>query len=186
MSKTQSLISLGLTGLAILLVIVFVSREMETVRSFIRGSGWIGVLVSIALYALLGFTPIPSEPLTVLLGTIYGPFVATLVAGTGNVLAAVMEYYVGRRLSHIANFEERRKRLPFGLGRFPVDSPPFLMLARMLPGYGPKFVSVLAGVYRVPMYRYLWTTAIPTFLGAAIFAYGGFGLLNLKPSLLPQ
>jgi uncharacterized membrane protein YdjX (TVP38/TMEM64 family) len=186
MSKAQSLISLGLTILVIILVMVFVSREMESVRSFIRNSGWIGVLVSIGLYALLGFTPIPSEPLTVLLGTIYGPLLATVVAGTGNVLAAVMEYFVGARLSHIANFEERRKHLPFGLGRFPVNSVPFLLLARMLPGYGPKFVSVLAGVYRVPMLRYLWTAAIPTFLGSAIFAYGGSGLQNLKPSIWPH
>jgi uncharacterized membrane protein YdjX (TVP38/TMEM64 family) len=180
-TKIQAVISLGLTMVVIVLVVVFISREMEQVRSFIRGSGWIGVLMSIALYALLGFSPVPSEPLTILLGTIYGPFTATIVAGTGNLLAAVMEYMVGRRLSHIASFEERRNRLPFGLGRFPVDSAVFLLVARMLPGYGPKFVSLIAGVYRVPMYRYLWTAAIPTFVGSAIFAYGGFGLLQMIP-----
>jgi uncharacterized membrane protein YdjX (TVP38/TMEM64 family) len=180
-SKPQLIISLGLTLLVIVLIIVFLSREMSAVRDFIRSSGWVGLLLSVALYGLLGFSPIPSEPLTILLGTIYGPLAATLVAGFGNLLAAVMEYIVGERLGNIASFEERRKHLPFGLGRFPVDSVPFLLIARMLPGYGPKFVSVLSGIYRVPIYRYLWTAAIPTFLGSAIFAYGGFGLLHLTP-----
>jgi len=31
-------------------------------------------------------------------------------------------------------------------------------------------------MYRVPIPRYLWTTAIPVFCGAVIFAYGGFGI----------
>ena len=33
------------------------------------------------LYGVLGASPIPSEPLTVLLSTVFGPFYATLAAG---------------------------------------------------------------------------------------------------------
>jgi len=165
----------------ILLLIVFISEKMEFVRNFIRSSGWIGLLISIALYGLLGLSPIPSEPLTVLLSTVYGPLTATLVSGFGNLLAAVMEYMIGEHIGNVASFEDRKKSLPFGLGKLPVNSIPFLLIARMLPGYGPKFVSIISGIYRVPMLRYLWTAAIPTFAGSAIFAYGGFGLLNLHP-----
>ncbi len=175
----QSWIVLGLTALAILFLMVFLSEEMEAVRAFIHQTGWIGLFLSIGLYGLLGFTPIPSEPLTVMLSTIYGPLTATLVSGTGNLLAAVMEYMVGTHLAEIADFEKRKASLPFGLGRLPVNSALFLLGARMIPGYGPKFVSVLGGVYRVSLWRYVWTAAIPTYLGSAIFAYGGFGLLHL-------
>jgi uncharacterized membrane protein YdjX (TVP38/TMEM64 family) len=153
---------------------------MVRVREFIAQSGWIGLVVSIGLYALLGASPIPSEPLTILLSSIFGPLSATLIAGTGNLLAALIEYYIGEHLGNVASFEKRRKNLPLGLGRFPVESPVFMIAARMLPGYGPKFVSVICGVYRVPLWRYIWTAAIPTFLGAAIFAYGGFSLLSLR------
>jgi len=180
-NKWGTLISFGLVIIAIFVLIFFVSKEMEAVRAFILSSGWVGLIISVALYGLLGLSPIPSEPLTVLLSTVYNPLTATLVAGSGNMLAAVMEYLIGERISSIASFEDRKRHLPFGLGRFPVDSVPFLLAARMLPGYGPKFVSLLSGVYRVPMYRYLWTAAIPTFLGSAIFAYGGFGLIQLVP-----
>ena len=166
--------------LVVLVLILIVSRDMEQIRDFIGSSGWVGLLVAVLLYGLLGASPIPSEPLTILLSTIYGPFTATLVAGIGNMLAALLEYFIGERLSNVTSFVHRKEKLPFGLGRFPVDSPMFLIAARMLPGYGPKFVSLIAGMYRVPMYRYLWTSAVPTFLGAAIFAYGGFGLINLS------
>jgi uncharacterized membrane protein YdjX (TVP38/TMEM64 family) len=165
--KSTAIINLGLTSLIILVLIFFISREMETVRAYIRHSGWIGLLVSVGLYGLLGLSPIPSEPLTVLLSTVYGPITATLVAGTGNLLAAWMEYSIGERIGNIASFEKRKEDLPFGLGK--------------LPGYGPKFVSILSGIYHVPTWRYLWTAAIPTFAGSFLFAYGGFELLNLHP-----
>ena len=43
--------------------------------------------------------------------------------------------------------------MPFGLGKFPVDSPSFLIGARVIPGYGSKFVSLISGFYRVLLLR---------------------------------
>lgn len=178
--KSQPIRVLVISLLILIILVFFISRDMDKIRAFIAGSGWVGLVVSIALYGLLGASPIPSEPLTILLSTIFGPFNATLVAGLGNLLAAVIEYYLGAKIGDAADFKTRREKLPFGLGKVSVDSPVFLIAARMMPGYGPKLVSVIGGVYRVPIWRYIWTAAIPTFLGAAIFAYGGFGLFSLR------
>lgn len=177
--KHQHWISLIVVLIIVIVAIFLLSRDMANIRKFIADSGWIGLAVSVLIYGLLGASPIPSEPLTVLLSTIFGPLNATIAAGLGNLLAALIEYYIGERISNVTDFSQKKQHLPFGLGRFPVDSPAFLITARMLPGYGPKFVSLMAGVYRVPLWRYIWTSAIPTFAGAAIFAYGGFGLLHL-------
>lgn len=164
--------------LIMLVILFFVSREMETVKAFIRGSGWAGLLVTIVVYGALGASLVPSEPLTVLITTIYGPFVATIVAATGNVLAAIVEYYIGAQLADVTSFAEKKSKLPWGLGRLPIDSPAFLMGGRMAPGYGPKLVGILSGIYHVPIFRFIWTAAIPNILGAAVFAYGGFSLLS--------
>ena len=61
---------------------------------------------------------------------------------------------------------------------FPVDSPVLLVGARVIPGYGSKFVSLISGFYRVPLLCYIWTTFIATLLGAAITAYGGYKLVG--------
>jgi len=179
-NTTKSLRALATILLALVALLFILSREMERIREFIRLSGWIGLVISIALYALLGMSPIPSEPLTVLISTIYGPLSATLVAGLGNLSAACVEYYIGGKIGSIADFDRRRERLPFGLGKIPIASPAFQILGRMLPGYGPKFVSLASGMYRVRLWRNTWTAAISTIIGAAIFAYGGFGLFNLR------
>ena len=162
-----------------MILVVILSKDIGAVRSFIASSGWVGMLASVGLYGILGASPVPSEPLTLVLSASFGPFNAMLVAGFGNTLSAMIEYFIGTKIGDVADFEQRKEHLPFGLGRFPVSSPAFLIGARMLPGYGPKFVSVVAGMYKVKTWTYLWTSAVSTFLGAAIFAYGGFGLINL-------
>ena len=178
-SKSRAWITLLLLLIALLAVTFLARREMAPLRVFISSSGWMGGLVIVVIYALLGVTPIPSEPLTILSSTIYGPFYAALAASIGNLLSALIEYYIGRQLGSVASFEQRREKLPFGLGKFPVDSPVFLIGARNLTAYGAKFVSLVAGMYRVPPWRYIWTTFVSTLVGAILVAYGGAALLHL-------
>lgn len=177
--KVRAIRTLVFSLILLAAAILFISKEMLNIQRFISENGTLGLLFSIVIYGVLGASLIPSEPLTVMVGAVFGPWIATLVATLGNVLAAGVEYYIGERLGHVSSFEQRREKLPFGLGKFPVRSPVFLIFCRMVPGYGPKLVSVLAGIYRVPIGRYLWTTLIPTAIGAAIFAFSGFGLSYL-------
>jgi uncharacterized membrane protein YdjX (TVP38/TMEM64 family) len=178
-ARSQSLRNLVVI-LAVSGVLIFITyRYMERIEIFIQNSGWVGMLAGIGIYGLLGASPIPSEPLTVFLSTVIGPFQATIITGLGNLLAATVEYMIGMHVGNVASFDQRKEKLPLGLGKLPVDSIPFLLLARMIPGYGAKFVSLICGIYRVQLFRYVWTTGITTFIGAAVFAYGGFGILQL-------
>ena len=166
-----------------ILVGIFFTQDMNRIKTFIQNAGAWGIIISILLYALLGVTLIPSEPLTLFIGALFGPFWATLIAGIGNTLSAMVEYYIGTHLGSATNFAEKKDKLPFGLGKLKVESPMFLIGARMIPGYGPKVVSMMAGMYRVPILRYIWTTAVPIFIGSGIFAFGGFGIGKLTKIL---
>jgi uncharacterized membrane protein YdjX (TVP38/TMEM64 family) len=169
---------LGSIGLSVT-VMIYARDHENQIAAVIRRVGLLGPVLVIALYGLLGASPIPSEPLTVINGVLFGPFLGTIIAGTGNTLAAIVEYFLGSKIGDAADFEEKRHDLPLGLGRLPVDSVWFLLGGRMVPGYGAKVVSIMGGLYGVSMWRYVWTTALPTFVGAAIFAYGGFEVLKL-------
>lgn len=177
--RAQAVRNLVLSLLIMAAAVFFISKDMEAIQSFILENQALGLSVAVVVYGVLGASLIPSEPLTVLIGAIFGPLIATLIATLGNLLAAYVEYFIGRRVGTAASFTKNRDKLPFGLGKLPVHSPAFLILGRMVPGAGPKLISFLAGVYHVPLLRYLWTTIIPTALGAAIFAFGGFGIFHL-------
>ena len=178
-NKTQTVLFFVFTIIVIAAIIYFVPRNLPQIEAFIEKNGVWGVLFAILLYGLLGLSFIPSDPLTILIGALFGPLIATLVAGVGNTLAAVVEYKLGSGVNQLTNFVEKKEKLPLGLGKLPVNSPVFLICARLLPGYGPKALSVVAGVYKVPMFLYIWTAAVTNFAGAAVFAFGGFGLLGL-------
>ncbi|MDP3451144.1 MAG: VTT domain-containing protein [Anaerolineaceae bacterium] len=178
-SRKKTLATL-FTSLAFMVAIgAIVAFDFEKIKSFISHAGVWGLVISVFVYAALGMTFVPSEPLTLLIGAMFGPWMAMIVSWIGNTLAAIVEYYVGQRIGSAANFLEKKEKLPFGLGKLPVDSAWFLIGGRAIPLYGAKAISVVAGVYHVPLFRYLWTTAVTIFFGSLIFSFGGFGLGKL-------
>jgi uncharacterized membrane protein YdjX (TVP38/TMEM64 family) len=178
-NRSKSFQTLLISVLALVLVASVISRQISTIGQFIHDCGWLGLGLSVLLYGILGASPIPSEPLTVIITSIFGPFIAAVVATFGNVLAALVEFYIGAKVGDITNFEEKKARLPLGLNKLPVDSPVFLIVARMLPGFGPKCVSIISGVYGISLWLYIWTTFVSTLIGAIVVAFGGQELINL-------
>jgi len=159
-------------------LVVYIARHQATVTNAIQGLGAAGPLVSISLYGILAVSPVPADPLNLISGALYGPIWGGLVAWIGMTLAALVEYFVGTRIGDAAEFEQKRTDLPFGLGKLPVDSIFFLLGGRFATGAGSKAVSYLSGIYRISLWRYIWTTSVSTLLGAFMFALGGAGLLS--------
>ncbi len=161
-------------------VVVYVLKYFSDVETLLRSSGLLAPIISVLLYGLFSVTPVPTDSLTIINGAIFGPFYGTLIACTGNTFAALIEYFVGMKIGVAADTKGRSVKIPFTKKEFDVDSVAFLFLGRFIPGYGSKLVSVLAGMYRVNIIRYLWTTFAANITGALMFAYGGYGLRHLN------
>jgi uncharacterized membrane protein YdjX (TVP38/TMEM64 family) len=159
-------------------VFYFLSKEENLITNILKDSGPWAPVVAIILYPLLALSPITTDPITVVVGVAYGPLIGTLIAWVGNVLAMLLEYYFGVRLSKTINFEKEKDKMPFGLAKLPVNSVAFLILGRAIPGYGSKIISILAAAYKVPIKRYLWTSMLTSLLGSILLSYGGFGIIR--------
>lgn len=164
-------------GLPIALIIIF-RNDIKYIEKLIPSTGLVGPLVSILLMGILSATPIPTDPIVILNGAIFGPWIGILVSWMGNNLATVIEYYIGKGLGQIVDFEKIKRELPLGLSRFPADSVWFLFFGRFVPQIGGKIVSLAGGFYRVPLKRYLWTAFLSNLLGSILLAYGGYSLLQ--------
>ena len=158
------------------ILVLFIARHSSTIESSLQTVGIFGPIISILLYGVLSITPIPSDPLTVINGAIFGPIAGSFISWLGNNLAAMIEYFIGEKIGMASNFEKNRKKLPFGLGKFPVNSIWFLIFGRFFPEFGGKIVSVTGGLYKVPIWRYIWTAAVANLFGSIIFAFGGYQL----------
>ncbi len=165
--------------LVFVLVIYFLAKHTHYITNLVTRSGVLAPIVALVLYPVLAPTPITTEPITLIIAVSFGPFLAVVLATIGNMMSAVVEYYLGFRLGRATNFEKQKEKLPFGLGKMHVDTPAFLIFGRMIPGYGSKVISLLAGMNKVEMKLYLWTSVVTNVAGAVILAYGGYGLIKL-------
>lgn len=164
-------------GLPIAVIIIF-RHDILNLEKLISSTGFLGPIISITLMGILSVTPIPTDFIVILNGAIFGPFMGVFTSWMGNNLASVIEYYVGRGLSEVSDFEKIKRKLPFGFNHFPADSAWFLFFGRLIPQFGGKIVSLTGGFYRVPMMKYLWTALLSNLFGSLLLAIGGYSLLH--------
>ena len=177
--RSKSFFWLILVVVALLVLSYCLYKDIGQVKTFISKSGKLAFVFSVLLFGVLGASPIPSEPFTVVVTSLFGPFEAMLITFIGNTLSGLVEYFIGTHIGYAADFENRKANLPLNLGKLPANSPLFLLGGRMVPGFGPKTVSLVSGMYKVPLVRYIWTGLITNLAGAAIVAYGASGVFHL-------
>lgn len=150
--------------------------------------GYFGVAALIALQNL--FPPIPSALILPLAGFLVGQgyfsfFPTLLAATTGSVSSALVFYALGRRVG-----EERLRKLVGRYGRFALVTESDLakalgwfgryggkavLFGRLVPGVG-TFVSVPAGLARMPVLRFVAYSAMGTTLWNGAFIGLGWAL----------
>lgn len=161
-----------------LFLLFFIAQNLRDVDLVIRDAGVAGPIVAIILFDIFSLTPIPAEPLTLFCIFFFGPIIGSLIAWIGGTTAALIEYNFGLHMRKITSIEKTIKKLPFGLNKMPVDSSLFLIFGRLIPGYGSKAISLIAGIHHVPLKRYLWTTALTNLIGSLLLAFGGSQLIH--------
>jgi uncharacterized membrane protein YdjX (TVP38/TMEM64 family) len=164
----------------IILAIIFaVNWDIDQLEVFISNNKSLGTLIFLTVYALLGLTPLPSEPVTFLALTLNGTWFAIGVVTVGNVLASLLEYFLGDQLGGLADFEQKKEKLPAAISRLPVQSPVYQLVVRAIPGFGPKFVSISSGIYRVPLTTYIWTSFVANMVGGIVIVLTMSGIISL-------
>lgn len=160
----------------LLLSLTKFSSQLLILENFISTHQIIGPVTSIFIMGILSITPIPTDPIVILNGLLFGPAIGIITSWLGNTLAAVIEYFIGKGINKITDFEKHKNSLPFGLNKLPANSPWFLIAGRLIPQFGGKIVSLAGGIYKVNFWRYLWTAAVANILGSVAFAYSGYFL----------
>ncbi len=174
----KNLLKLSLL-LLLLVFAIFATLKftLEDAQTFIKQNPGQTLIISLLVYILFGFTFLPSFPLTLFIAVLIGPFQAALVATLGNTLAAFFEYQVGKTIGDVVDFEDKKSKLPFGLGKLPVKSPFFMLAVRSIPA-GTRGVSIMCGAYNVPLSTYMTTTFSMYFISSVFLAYGGAELIK--------
>lgn len=150
-----------------------VIRNQPHVEHLLRSIGPAEYPLAIAIFALVASAPFSvTDALAIMNGSIFGPVWGSVVNAIGLVLAALLGYWINRHASHLLDLDDALKKLPSWVKRFPVASPMFLLVVRVIPGFGGTVATATAATFKVPVWVHVWTMcaiAIPLCTLLAIF-----------------
>lgn len=137
--------------------------------------GWLGVLAYISILVLsVVISPIPSAPLAVAAGMVWGPVLAGIYSVIGGFLGGLLAYFIGYTLGRSAVHALTGKFIYFSKNRGEVYLGWIIFITRLLPVLSFDLISYGAGVTGLSLPIYATATLlgmIPstfflTFLGA--------------------
>ena len=143
------------------------------VQDYLWQLGGLAIPVAIVVMTVVASAPFSvTDALAIMNGVVFGPLMGSLINAAGLAIAAVVAYLIALRTNKLLDVEQQLDRLPFWIRRWPVASPMFLILVRLLPGIGGTVATQTAAAYRVPLWTQIWTkciVAVPIATVLAIF-----------------
>ena len=136
--------------------------------------GWAGTAAWLPLQVLVHLSPASDfVPCAVLNGSLYGFRTGALVSWATWMVAAALEFAIGRRTGNDFGLSAESERLPAWLRRLPIAHPAVLVVGHWIP-VSSSLVNYAAGAFGVPLGRLLGCTALamipPSLFTAAIGA----------------
>ncbi|MBD1909826.1 MULTISPECIES: TVP38/TMEM64 family protein [unclassified Leptolyngbya] len=141
----------------------------------IQSWGWRGVLAYISILMLsVVISPIPSAPLAVVAGMVWGPVRAGIYSVIGGFLGGLLAYFIGYTLGRSVVYSLTGKLIYFSKNRGEIYLGWIIFITRLLPVLSFDLISYGAGISGLSLPIYATATLlgmIPstfflTFLGA--------------------
>ncbi len=179
-------ICITLAGVALLAGLVFavpalhdaavaaIHGDTDEVRREIESLGVAGPLLILVLTLIHAIVFYPAEIVDAAAGLVYGFVPALLLMMFGWLLSGLVCFAIGRSVARplldrwlgAERFERIEARIERGGAKV-------LIAARLIPIFPFSIVSYAAGAARVPVWRFIWTTAVGYLPITAISVYFG-------------
>jgi len=158
---------LALLFVVALTVVIFLFRDR--IRH-LEGYGYLGVfLISVLAYATV-IIPLPGVVITTAMGAVFNPLWVAVAAGSGAGIGELTGYlagFSGQAVVEQAGWYERIEKWMRKYG-----DPTILILAA-IPNPLFDVVGIVAGVLKMPIYRFLFWAVMGNIIKMLFFAYGG-------------
>ncbi|MDX2212252.1 MAG: TVP38/TMEM64 family protein [Oculatellaceae cyanobacterium bins.114] len=133
----------------------------EGLKQAIQNWGWRGVLVYISVLALsVVISPIPSAPLAVAAGMVWGPILAGIYSVIGGFLGGLVAYFIGYTLGRSAVRALTGKVIYFSKNRGEVYLGWVIFITRLLPVLSFDLISYGAGITGLSLPIYATATLL--------------------------
>jgi len=162
-------------------------QHRDSLLCFVQEQYWLSVACFIATYIVAAAFSLPAGLVLTLAGGFLfgaqaGVFYVVIGATTGATIAFLSARYVlGKRLQE--KYRDTLKKFNEELER---NGTHYLLTLRLIPIFPFFLINFLAGLTRIPLKTFLWTTALGIMPATAVFAFAGrqLGALSAASDLL--
>lgn len=183
----------SVAGIALLAALVFavpalhdaaaaaIRGDTDEVRSELDGLGVAGPLLIVGLALIHAFVFYPAEIVDAAAGFVYGFFPALALMMASWLLSALLCFAMGRSLARpLLDRWFGRERFERIEGAIERGGATLLIAVRLIPIVPFSLTGYAAGAARVPLWRFLWTTAVGYLPITALSVYFGTKLEGLS------
>ncbi|MDX2434857.1 MAG: TVP38/TMEM64 family protein [Desulfobacterales bacterium] len=138
-----------------------ISLTTEDFANFIKSLGAMGVAGSIGLMILHSFVPFPAELLTMANGMVYGPLWGVIITWVGAMFGAYAAFGLTRWLGRpfIEKWAPSNYKMKIDAWS-QEEGATALLIARLIPVISFNVVNYAAGLTKVSLWTFFWTTGI--------------------------
>jgi uncharacterized membrane protein YdjX (TVP38/TMEM64 family) len=155
-------------------------REQTALLSWVQQHSVLSVAAFISLYILVTAASLPGAAvLTMAGGSVFGVVPTTIYVNIGATTGAVLAFLAARYL--LGDWLQGRygaQMIPFNR-EMDRNGARYLLGLRLLPVFPFFLINLLAGLTRVPVGTFAWTTAVGIIPGTAVYAFAGQELAGI-------
>lgn len=157
-----------------LLTFANLQRHRDDLQLFVQQRYGLSVLIFIFGYVLVtGFSIPGGTVLTLAGGFLFGTAAATLYVNLGATGGATLAFLSARYLIGDRFQERYQQQLATFNGELDKHGPRYLLTLRFIPLFPFFLINVLAGITKIPLKTFLWTTSLGILPGTAVYAFAG-------------
>ncbi len=176
-----AIIVLGrIAGLNALLTFSQFKLYKEELASFVSLNYVLSVVIYIFLYMTLTAVSIPGATVLTIAGGFLFGFVGILYVNIGASFGAASAFLLSRYIfgSWIqTKYEGKLKRFNSAMKKYGNN---YLLALRLLPLIPFFLINILAGISRIPLRTFLWTTSLGIIPGSFVYIYSGRQVSSLE------
>ena len=167
-----------LVGVIALTIVLFINREkIQELKAY----GYPGIFLFSILANATIFVPVPGVVFTSAMGAVFNPLFVSVAAGAGAALGELSGYLAGFSGQAVVEGSERYQRVVRWMEKY--GDITILVLA-FIPNPLFDLAGIIAGILKMPIWKFLIYCVIGKILKMMMFAYSGYWVINFIDGIL--
>jgi uncharacterized membrane protein YdjX (TVP38/TMEM64 family) len=168
------------SGVADNLTFENVKSHKETIHLYVKAHPVSSPLIYVAAYTLAVALSIPGAAvLTIAGGFLFGVIWATLYVNIGALVGSAVAFLITRYLLGDWLQKKYGPRLQQFNREVISHGPHYLLALRFMPAFPFFLVNILAGLTRIRLTTFIWTTSVGILPGDLVYSYAGSRIDNM-------